>query len=197
MWEIEQTPYVDPGIICLKLEAGKIIRWDFALGSRYCLCALFPQMDDETLEDYRQERKRPILYHKNLCLSHRILASETTVGYALYPALIEDGVLYISNQRQPICLKRKVKEVAIHIKREKRKRWKFWWSRQFEEIDYNIELPEGNENTAKIYYIFQGGNDNHVYSGRIDEHGLTINIKEGTKIVFYADEKCMKELKVN
>lgn len=187
-WEIQEN-ILDTDIICnIKNIDNKSLEWDFALGSRFELCALFLSMQEEQLEDFKERGERPILYHKSLQTYH-FLGETDYKQISLFPATIINGKLYIGNQKGDniIILNKEVKKINVII--AKKLCGKFQWTRT---VRQNIIL-QCRDTMKEIYYIID--DTPKLLFHFCPENGqIIVSISKGQRIIFYEDKLCKKRI---
>ncbi|MDE7260621.1 MAG: hypothetical protein K2N78_00945 [Oscillospiraceae bacterium] len=120
-WKVRPAAAL-PGISQVQLKDSKL-QWDFLQGSPYDLCAIFPWDGKMALLDYQRDGVRPILYHKKLKTMRSVLYDDgETPGYRLYPAVIENDMLYITDQPEGSGVLRNPVQcnISVHILRKKK-----------------------------------------------------------------------------
>lgn len=69
------------------------------------------------LLDYQRDGVRPILYHKRLKTMRSVLYDDEGIpGYRLYPAVIENGILYITDQSEDSGVLREPVQYDISVR---------------------------------------------------------------------------------
>lgn len=195
VWEILEHFDNNDGIINLEFVDGKYISWDFALDSKFELCALFQQTEGETLEDFKKIGKRPVLYHKNLRTFHKVTEDEV-YSYILYPAAIQENMLLIGNQirKNRIYTKPKLGSIEITQATEREKRFLFFFKKTvLDKENYRINFKKSEEHNA-IYYVLSDSAGQRKYSMSLSQDNATIYLKKDTEITFYMDENCRVKL---
>lgn len=195
VWEIIEHLDNNDGIINPEFVDGKYIIWDFALDSKFELCALFQQTDGETLEDFKKKGKRPILYHKNLRTFHKI-AEDEVYSYILYPAIIQENRLLIGNQirKNRVHTKPKLGSIEITQATERKKRFLLFFKKTILHKElYRINFKK-NEEYNTIYYVLDDSAGRRKYSISLSQSRATIYLKNDAEITFYMDENCTVKL---
>ncbi|MFR8170923.1 MAG: hypothetical protein ACLU9Q_08880 [Marvinbryantia sp.] len=195
IWEIQDDLSENELLLKYDFADQKCIYWDFVLGSRYDLCAVFPWNGSETLQGLKKRGTRPILYHKKLRLHHRITKAAEASCYILFPAAIQDNMLTIGNQRSGniVYVNRLHDQLDIMLMREKRKRrFFFFWKKYYAGEKQSLKI---NRNINALYYKLTG--NSNLYMLGITGEAAYIYLREGEEITFFADRECTRKLEVN
>lgn len=191
-WEIREVWSPKDELILIKKRQDNSIEWDFIEGSTAQMCILFPMEGVKTLFELKREGIRPILYHKRLKKRHCIPPfPHCPKAYALYPGMIENGCLYVGNQKEGNVVSLKepgTKCVVIHIIRKKG-----FLRGLFDRGSIPKKLTlRASEDT--LYYKISDGQD-YIYALEIKiGREVFIHLKPNQTIAFFRDKSCTDEV---
>lgn len=192
-WEIKDIWSPEDELILIKKRESNSIEWDFIEGSAAQMCVLFPSDGIKTLADLKRERVRPILYHKKLkkkhCTPPLIYCPK---AYVLYPGIIENGCLYVGNQKEGnvVLLKEaEKKSVIINIVRENRFLGGLFHWQSVQQKQLSLGASDDT-----LYYKISGEQDyTYALEIKIGRENF-IHLKEDQTIVFFKDKACTDEV---
>lgn len=192
IWEINDDLSENELLLKYDFIDKKCIYWDFVLGSKYDLCAVFPWSGNETLQDFKKKGIRPVLYHKKLRTHHKINKATAPPCYILFPAVIQENILTIGNQKfGNVVYVNKLKDyIDVIIMRKRRKRiFFFFWKEYYSREEINLKI---NKNLNVIYYRLT--ENNNIYAVSIVEEKIYIYLQEKDQITFFEDRGCIRKL---
>lgn len=194
-WEIKDVWSPEDELILIKKGGNNSIEWDFIEGSAAQMCVLFPTDGIKTLADLKREGTRPILYHKRLKKNHQIPPLiYCPKAYALYPGIIENGLLYVGDQREGnvvLLEKPEKKSVVINIVREY---WILCGLLHREKVQQK-QLTLGTLDNILYYKI--SGEQNYIYTLEIKiGRENFVYLKADQTIVFFKDRACTDEVNI-
>ena len=190
-WEIRDMG-PPPGIINILLD-DSTLKWDFLQGSPYELCAVFLWDGRMSLADYQKVEALPVLYHRRLKTSRSILYDDARIpGYCLYPATVENNVLYIGNQQTATGVLRHPVQRTMSVHILMRRKGLFRTGAPIHQKCIQLSLDNSQE---KLYY--RVSSKEGTYPAMCMEAGnedVWICLRSGEEITFYKDENCTEEM---
>lgn len=196
VWNIKEPVNRKDYIIHFKVTEDGFITWDFATESTFDLCAVFPWNGSQDLYDYKKNMVRPFLYHRRLKKRHGISFDKKSLGYCLFPATVQNGILYIGNQKEENIIYIggcHLAEVVIQTENKGKKRF-------LGKVQYKISekrrllMLTANNQRQQIYYKISHADNNYIYSLFLSESEVVIPLPESAEIAFYQDKECTQRI---
>lgn len=191
LWQITEIT-ADDGLIYAKRPIDDRIEWDFVVGSRFYLCAIFPLTNKKNLDELKKEKIRPILYHKDMKTFHIIPEEQRNAVFLLFPAFIEYGELIIGNQKKGNCILPKPEPLKMDVIISRWDQKKTLCKRR-KNHDKKVSLKIQDDMIyKKIYYQIQNraGVTLGVYELLAEESEVTISVFKNQEVFFYTDKNC-------
>lgn len=189
-WEIREVWSPKDELIHIK-KRDKTIEWDFIEGSAAQMCVLFPVEGIKTLFELKREGTRPILYHKRLKKSHHIPSDPyCPEAYEFYPGIIENGCLYVGNQREGNVVllgEHAKKSIVIHMISEKQILGGLFTRKSVSQKTLTLGASEDI-----LYYKLSGEPYTYAFEIKIGRENF-IHLKPNQTIAFFRDKTCMGE----
>lgn len=146
------------------------------------------------LLDYQREGARPILYHKRLKTVRSVLYDDGGIpGYRLYPAVIENDILYITDQpegsgvlRDPVQY-----DVSVHILR---KREGVLGTKYLPDPRGSIHLSFDSVQEKLFYQITYSESVYPPICTSVTEGEIWICLHPDETAEFYKDEACREKV---
>lgn len=187
-WEIRDMGR-DLGITGAHIDKdANQLHWDFALGSPFDLCAVFPWDGKMTLEDYQKKGQRPYLYHRRSKTCRSTAYEGSLYGYALYPVILEENkrLFYIGSRGCHAVFHQKVKRRSIFAKCLQKR----FFFRPYVVGSFKLEM--GRE---KLYYRISKGQKimDTVYEADTNRD-IYIYLEKDEDALFFDDHSCTRQI---